>query len=246
MRSDVRDWLRANLPWEWGVGLPPKHDDLAEEVASGRDWQAKLAAAQLVGVTWPEEFGGRGAGPLEHYIVQEELARARAPELVGRIGVNLAGPTLLAHGTPEQKGRWLPGSSTRRRSWCQLFSEPDAGSDLTALRTRATRVDGGWRARRPEGVDLLRPVRRLGHLPRPHRPRRPEAQGHLVLRRRHVCARRRGAPARAAHRRGRVQRGVPQRCLRARRPTRRPAPRRAGGWPTPPCRTSGAPTPASS
>jgi alkylation response protein AidB-like acyl-CoA dehydrogenase len=143
-RAEVREWLRANLPWAWGVGLPPKHDDLADEVQAGREWQAKLAGARLVGVTWPEAFGGRGAGPVEHYIVQEELARARAPELVGRIGVNLAGPTLLAHGTPEQQERWLPGILDASLLFCQLFSEPDAGSDLTSLRTRARRTDGGW------------------------------------------------------------------------------------------------------
>jgi alkylation response protein AidB-like acyl-CoA dehydrogenase len=152
-RAEVRAWLQANLPWEWGVGLPPKHDDLAEEVAFGREWQAKLAAARYVGVTWPEAYGGRGAGPLEHYIVQEELARARAPELVGRIGVNLAGPTLLAHGTEAQKERWLPGILGADDIWCQLFSEPDAGSDLTSLRTAAVRDEdgpggqGGWRLR---------------------------------------------------------------------------------------------------
>ncbi|MGZ4704037.1 MAG: acyl-CoA dehydrogenase family protein [Acidimicrobiales bacterium] len=144
-RADVRAWLRANLPWEWGVGLPPKHDDLADEVAFGREWQAKLAEARLVGVAWPEEYGGRGAGPVEHYIVQEELARARAPEIVGRIGINLAAPTLMAHGTDEQKSRWLPGILDASIIFCQLFSEPDAGSDLTSLRTSAVRVDGGWR-----------------------------------------------------------------------------------------------------
>jgi alkylation response protein AidB-like acyl-CoA dehydrogenase len=144
-RAEVRDWLRANLPWEWGVGLPPKHDDLADEVAFGREWQAKLAAARLVGVAWPTEFGGRGAGPVEHFIVQEELARARAPELVGRIGINLAAPTIMAHGTEAQKLRWLPHILDASVIFCQLFSEPDAGSDLTSLRTSATRVDGGWR-----------------------------------------------------------------------------------------------------
>jgi alkylation response protein AidB-like acyl-CoA dehydrogenase len=77
-------------------------------------------------------------------VVQEELARARAPELVGRIGVNLAGPTLLAHGTAEQKARWLPDILGARALWCQLFSEPDAGSDLAAVRTAARRVAGGW------------------------------------------------------------------------------------------------------
>ena len=144
-RSEVREWLHANLPWEYGVGLPPRPEDLAEEVREGRVWQAKLAAARLVGVTWPARYGGRGAGPLEHYIVQEELARARAPELVGRIGLNLAGPTLLAHGNDQQKERWLPGILDASTLFCQLFSEPDAGSDLTGLRTAAARVDGGWR-----------------------------------------------------------------------------------------------------
>jgi alkylation response protein AidB-like acyl-CoA dehydrogenase len=144
LRDDVRAWLHEHLPWEYGRGLPPRFDDLAEEVAFGRAWQAKLASGRWVGVAWPEEFGGRGAGPVEHYIVTEELARARAPELVGRIGVNLVGPTLLAHGTPEQKRRWLKNILDASQIWCQLFSEPGAGSDLTSLSTRAQRVDGGW------------------------------------------------------------------------------------------------------
>jgi alkylation response protein AidB-like acyl-CoA dehydrogenase len=145
LRDDVRAWLRANLPWEYGRGLPPRFDALADEVAFGRTWQAKLAGGRWVGVAWPEEYGGRGGGPVEHYIVTEELARARAPELVGRIGVNLVGPTLLAHGTPAQKARWLPRILDASELWCQLFSEPGAGSDLTSLATRATRVDGGWK-----------------------------------------------------------------------------------------------------
>src|SRR5207302_11375398 len=106
LRQELRSWLHANLPWEYGVGLPPRFDDLAEEVAFLRGWQAKLAAGRWVGVGWPAEYGGRGLGPAEHFVVQEELARARAPELVGRIGVNLGGPTLLAPGTPQQKARW--------------------------------------------------------------------------------------------------------------------------------------------
>ena len=113
-------------------------------MAFGRSWQAKLAAGRWVGVAWPAEYGGRGAGPVEHYIVTEELARARAPELVGRIGVNLLGPTLLAHGTPEQRARFLPKILAAEEIWCQLFSEPGAGSDLASLRTRATRTGGGW------------------------------------------------------------------------------------------------------
>ncbi|HLG00650.1 MAG TPA: acyl-CoA dehydrogenase family protein [Acidimicrobiia bacterium] len=144
-RGRCRAWLEANLPWEYGVGSPPRFDDLGEEVAYLRDWQGRLAADRWVGVTWPEEYGGRGAGPIEHFIVQEELARARAPELVGRIGINLVGPTLLAHGTAEQKLRWLPNILSASELWCQLFSEPDAGSDLANVKTRAVAVEGGWR-----------------------------------------------------------------------------------------------------
>jgi alkylation response protein AidB-like acyl-CoA dehydrogenase len=144
LRAECRDWLREHLPWEYGRGLPPRFDDLAEEVAFGREWQARLASGRWVGVAWPEEYGGRDAGPVGHYIVTEELARARAPELVGRIGINLVGPTLLAHGTPEQKARWLPRILRADEIWCQLFSEPGAGSDLTSLSTRAERTDEGW------------------------------------------------------------------------------------------------------
>jgi len=147
IRDECRAWLRANLPWAYGVGLPPRHDDLAEEVAFLRAWQRQLAEARFVGVTWPARYGGREAGPLEHFVVQEELARARAPELVGRIGVNLVGPTFLAHGTDAQRARWLPRILDASELWCQLFSEPDAGSDLAGLSTRADRDDtaGGWR-----------------------------------------------------------------------------------------------------
>src|SRR5207244_11240908 len=122
LRDEVRGWLRANLPWEYGKGLPPRFDDLADEVAFGRAWQAKLAGGRLVGVAWPEEYGGRGGGPVEHYIVTEELARARAPELVGRIGVNLVGPTLLAHGAPEQKARWVARILVATAYWTQSYS----------------------------------------------------------------------------------------------------------------------------
>jgi alkylation response protein AidB-like acyl-CoA dehydrogenase len=145
LRNECRSWLRANLPWEYGKGLPPRFDALEDEVAFGREWQSKLAAARWVGVAWPEQYGGRDAGPVGHYIVTEELARARAPELVGRIGINLVGPTLLAHGTDAQKERWLPKILNAEEIWCQLFSEPGAGSDLASLTTRATEVDGGWR-----------------------------------------------------------------------------------------------------
>jgi alkylation response protein AidB-like acyl-CoA dehydrogenase len=144
LRDECRAWLREHLPWDYGVGLPPRFATLAEEVAFGREWQATLASGRWVGVAWPREYGGRGGGAIEHYIVTEELARARAPELVGRIGVNLLGPTVLQHGTPEQRERFLPTILDASRIWCQLFSEPGAGSDLASLRTSARRIDGGW------------------------------------------------------------------------------------------------------
>ena len=86
LREELREWLVANLPWAYGTEPPPRPSDLAEVVAFGREWQAKLAADRWVGVTWPIELGGRGLGPTEHFLVTEEMARARAPELVGRIG----------------------------------------------------------------------------------------------------------------------------------------------------------------
>jgi alkylation response protein AidB-like acyl-CoA dehydrogenase len=144
LRTQFRSWLKQHLPWPYGEGLPPRFDDLAETVAFGRRWQSDLAADRWVGVTWPTDVGGRGLGPLENYVVIEELARARAPELVGRIGVNLVGPTLMAHGSEEQRARFLPRILSAQELWCQLFSEPDAGSDLASLSTRAVPVDGGY------------------------------------------------------------------------------------------------------
>jgi alkylation response protein AidB-like acyl-CoA dehydrogenase len=144
LRAEFRSWLHEHLPWPYGEGLPPRFDDLAETVAFGRRWQADLAADRWVGVTWPRELGGRGVGALENYVVIEELARARAPELVGRIGVNLVGPTLLAHGTPDQQQRYLPRILAADDLWCQLFSEPDAGSDLASLTTKAVPTEGGY------------------------------------------------------------------------------------------------------
>jgi len=144
LRGEFRAWLMEHLPWPYGEGLPPRFDDLAEAVAFGRRWQADLATDRWVGVTWPTELGGRGLGALENYVVIEELARARAPELVGRIGINLVGPTLLAHGTEEQRQQFLPRILKADDLWCQLFSEPDAGSDLASLTTRAVPVEGGY------------------------------------------------------------------------------------------------------
>lgn len=137
-RSELRSWLRDNLPSAWRE-RPPDFATLDEEVAFLLDWQRRLAAGGWVGVHWPRTYGGRGATVVENYILQEELARACAPEIIGRIGVNLVGPTLIAHGSEEQKRRHLRPILHAEELWCQLFSEPNAGSDLAALRCRAER-----------------------------------------------------------------------------------------------------------
>ncbi|MCJ7672732.1 MAG: acyl-CoA dehydrogenase family protein [Acidimicrobiia bacterium] len=134
----IRAWLVENLE------MPPSFASLDEEVAWGRRWQARLAADRWVGIHWPTEYGGRGASPVEVAIYNMEYARARAPQPVNRVGVNNVGPTLLAFGTDDQKRRWVPPILDATEIWCQLFSEPGAGSDLAALSTRATPVDGGW------------------------------------------------------------------------------------------------------
>ena len=119
--TEVRAWLDANLE------LPPSFSSLDDEIEWGARWQAKLAAGRWVGIHWPAEYGGRGASPVEVAIFNMEYARSRAPQPVNRVGINLAGPTLLAHGTDEQKRRWLPPILTAEEIWCQLFSEPGAG-----------------------------------------------------------------------------------------------------------------------
>jgi alkylation response protein AidB-like acyl-CoA dehydrogenase len=136
--ADVRAWLAENL------GEVPAFATFDEEVDWGRRWQARLAEERWVGLHWPEEYGGRGASPVQVAIFNAEYARARAPQLVNRVGLNLAGPTLLAHGTAEQKARWLARILTAEEIWCQLFSEPDAGSDLASLTTNAMPADDGW------------------------------------------------------------------------------------------------------
>jgi len=136
--AEIRAWLEEHLE------LPPAFASLDDEIAWGRAWQAKLAADRWIGIHWPEAYGGRSASPVEVALYNMEYARSRALQPVNRVGINLAGPTLLAHGTDEQKARWLPRILDAAEIWCQLFSEPGAGSDLASLATRAQPVDGGW------------------------------------------------------------------------------------------------------
>jgi alkylation response protein AidB-like acyl-CoA dehydrogenase len=136
--GEARAWLRANVP------DVPTFASLDDEIAWGRQWQATLAADRWVGIHWPAEYGGRSATPVEVAIFNMEYARAGAPQPVNRVGINLVGPTVLAHGTDAQRAEWLPRILTAEEIWCQLYSEPEAGSDLGSLRTRAVKVDGGW------------------------------------------------------------------------------------------------------
>jgi alkylation response protein AidB-like acyl-CoA dehydrogenase len=143
-RADLRAWLGRNLPPGWDGAEQATFASLGDEVAFLRAWQRRLAEGGWVGIHWPQAYGGRGASVVESWIFQEEMAAARAPEIINRIGVNLVGPTLIAHGTEAQKRRFLPPILPAEEIWCQLFSEPGAGSDLTALRTRAERRGDGW------------------------------------------------------------------------------------------------------
>ena len=136
--EEARRWLQAN------VEVPAGFRSLDEEFEWGRRWQARLAADRWVGIHWPEEYGGRGATPVQVAIFNMEYARSKAPQPVNRNGINHVGPTILAHGTDEQKARWLPRILSAEEIWCQLFSEPGAGSDLASLTTRAVATEGGW------------------------------------------------------------------------------------------------------
>ena len=135
-RAELRAWVDANLPEDkrGGRGGAQRFED-----PFIREWSRKLYAAGYAGLTWPKEYGGQSAPPSFQAILYEELAAVQAPIHIGVIGVNMAGPTIIAHGTEEQKSRYLQPILAADEIWCQGFSEPDAGSDLAAARTRAER-----------------------------------------------------------------------------------------------------------
>jgi alkylation response protein AidB-like acyl-CoA dehydrogenase len=138
-RKDVRAWLEANLPDDLrGMAFASSRAD-RDEVRRLRAWQRKMYEAGYVGMDWPKEFGGRGATLTEQIILFQEMARAESPQLVNRGGVSMLGPTLMKFGTEAQQKRFLPRILTADELWCQGFSEPNAGSDLANLQTRAVR-----------------------------------------------------------------------------------------------------------
>ncbi|APE20995.1 MULTISPECIES: acyl-CoA dehydrogenase family protein [Streptomyces] len=138
-RAEAREWLREHVPAE-----PLPSLETAAGFAAHRAWEAELAAARWSVVSWPEEYGGRGVD-LAHWLVfEEEYWAAGAPGRVSQNGVQLLAPTLFDHGTAEQRARVLPSMATGETVWAQAWSEPEAGSDLASLTSRAVRTDGGW------------------------------------------------------------------------------------------------------
>jgi alkylation response protein AidB-like acyl-CoA dehydrogenase len=141
-RAEARAWLEQHK-----AQAPPRsgsYEDTAY-IDSRRAWQRQLAEAGLAAVTWPKEVGGRGLGPIEQVTVNQEISKAQVPGILDVIGIGMLGPCLIAHGSEEQKSRHLGPMLHGDEVWCQMFSEPAAGSDLAAIQTRARENgDGGW------------------------------------------------------------------------------------------------------
>lgn len=141
-RAEVRAWLRANLPPGWGTDPSVRPGTVEERIAFARRWQRKLHEGGWAGISWPREYGGRDLDALQQLAFSEEYVAAGAPDMIDiGVGVGLTGPTLVHHGTPWQKERFLEPILRGDEVWCQGFSEPGSGSDLASLRTRGE-VDG--------------------------------------------------------------------------------------------------------
>ncbi|MEU3779266.1 acyl-CoA dehydrogenase family protein [Streptomyces sp900129855] len=139
-RAEARAWLHAHVP-----SAPLPSLETGEGFAAHRAWEVELAADRWSAVNWPVRYGGRDAGLIRWLVFEEEYYAAGAPGRVGQNGVSLLAPTLFDHGTEEQRARVLPSMATGEVVWAQAWSEPEAGSDLASLRSRAVRADGGWR-----------------------------------------------------------------------------------------------------
>src|SRR6266702_1939026 len=143
-RAELRGWLEKNLPAGWDPGSYQAREFSPEQERLLRGWQRTLHEAGWAGIQWPPEYGGRGVGIVAQVIFNEEMARARAPQIIGTRGWEYLGPTIMAYGTEAQKRRFLPRILAGEEIWCQGFSEPNAGSDLAGLQTRAVLDADEW------------------------------------------------------------------------------------------------------
>ncbi len=167
-RDEARAWLAANVPAE-----PLPSMDTADGFAAHQEWERQLADARWSVVSWPEEYGGRGASLVEWVIFEEEYYRAGAPGRVSQNGIFLLAPIIFDHGTAEQQQRWLPSMATGETIWAQAWSEPEAGCDLASLRSTAKARRRRLAAERAEDLVVPRGVRAPGLRAVPLRPRRP-------------------------------------------------------------------------
>ena len=138
-RDELRSWLEANVPKDWSEW---REKPIEESFPYLKAWQRKLYEGGWAAVSWPKEYGGRGASLMQQSIFWEEMARVEAPPMANSLGLGLIGPTIIAFGTDAQKKRYIPKILSAEEIWCQGFSEPNAGSDLASLLTEA-RLDGG-------------------------------------------------------------------------------------------------------
>ncbi len=141
-RAEARAWLEAHVPSSANGGGPLPSLDTADGFEAHRAWEKTMYDARWSVVSWPEEYGGRGVGLMEWLIFEEEYYRAGAPTRVSQNGIFLLAPTLFEFGTPAQQARFLPSMASAETIWCQGWSEPDAGSDLASIRSRAERRRG--------------------------------------------------------------------------------------------------------
>ena len=142
-RERVRSWLEANVPAEW-TSLGSTEVPRADAYELIRRWQRRLFEGGFIGLTWPRQYGGQGLTFVEEMILHEELALQKAPPILNILGVGMAGPTIIAYGTEEQKQRYPAKILSCEEIWCQGYSEPNAGSDLAALQTRAVKDGDHW------------------------------------------------------------------------------------------------------
>ena len=164
-RQHVRQWFAEHPPGP------------LSSLQQKKDWQGQLYDAGFVGMGWPKEYGGRAARPMEQAIVAEEMARADVPGAINSLALGLLGPTLIVHGTPDQKQRYVQRMLTAEDIWCQLYSEPDSGSDLASLKTSAVRDGDRWIINGQKVWTSLGPIADYGMLLARTDPKAPKHKG---------------------------------------------------------------------